>query len=209
MNKENQNLIKVVKESKQKPYNVGSCRQAFLVKNLMLKTPKYSNKFSLFNSYNKLNREYIAYLQGIYQTLKEIQIWKENKFNDIIAPIEDYGIFEGQLYTLNKKIIPANICLDEKDFDLEYFCQKMGCKNQYALLLKRITSMSIFYNLDLYDLLDSEDNFGFDFVKNKILLLDYGCCDQNNYNKIDFLIKENKKMFNMLFKEEQNNVYIQ
>lgn len=197
MNKSSQDLIEAFKQASQIPYNNnGSCRLAYLVKNSILKTPKMGN---LYNS-----EHYSIYLKGVYQTLKEIEIWKSGKFNDIIAPIIDYGIFEGQLYTLNKKLIPANICLDEEDFDLEYFCRKMGCKDQYDYLVKRITSMSIDYNLDLYDLLDNEDNFGYDFSQHKVLLLDYGCCEQNDYGNADFLERENEKMFNNIFKEENN-----
>lgn len=175
-------------------YGQGSTRQAFLVQNSILKLPRYSGKFNLSFKYEVSDIiKFNVYLRGLNQMLKEIQISKEGLFNDIIVPIEDYGVLNGQLYTLNKKIIPANICLDEENFNLEFFCRKMGCLENYSYLINRIEEMAIHYNLDLNDLIDNEDNFGYDYERKDVLLLDYGFNEEVDYGDITQLLIENKE----------------
>ena len=124
-------------------YSRGSTRQAFLVQNSILKLPRYSGKFNLSFKYDVNDIiKFNVYLRGVNQMLKEIQIYEEGLFNDIVVPIEEYGVLNGQLYTLNKKIMPSNICLDDEDFNLQYFCTKMGCLEDYPYLIDRIEELA-------------------------------------------------------------------
>ena len=189
----NAELIKDLSK-KDLSYGRGSTRQAFLIQNSILKLPRYSNKFNLSFKYEVSDIiKFNVYLRGLNQMLKEIQIYKEGLFNDIIVPIEDYGVLNGQLYTLNKKIAPANICLDDENFNLEYFCKKMGCLEDYPHLIKKIEEMAIHYDLDLNDLIDNEDNFGYDYERKSVLLLDYGFNEEVDYGDIAQLLIKNKE----------------
>lgn len=175
-------------------YSRGSTRQAFLVQNSILKLPRYSDKFDLSFKYDVNDIiKFNVYLRGINQMLKEIQIYEEGLFNDIVVPIEEYGVLNGQLYTLNKKIMPSNICLDDEDFNLQYFCIKMGCLEDYPYLIDRIEELAFHYNLDINDLIENEDNFGYDYNEKKVLLLDYGFNEEVDYGDAAQLLKSNKE----------------
>lgn len=175
-------------------YSQGSTRQAFLVQNSILKLPRYSDKFDLSFKYDVNDIiKFNVYLRGINQMLKEIQIYEEGLFNDIVVPIEEYGVLNGQLYTLNKKIMPSNICLDDEDFNLQYFCIKMGCLEDYPYLIDRIEELAFHYNLDINDLIENEDNFGYDYNEKKVLLLDYGFNEEVDYGDAAQLLKSNKE----------------
>lgn len=175
-------------------YSQGSTRQAFLVQNSILKLPRYSDKFDLSFKYDVNDIiKFNVYLRGINQMLKEIQIYEEGLFNDIVVPIEEYGVLNGQLYTLNKKIMPSNICLDDEDFNLQYFCTKMGCLEDYPYLIDRIEELAFHYNLDINDLIENEDNFGYDYNEKKVLLLDYGFNEEVDYGDAAQLLKSNRE----------------
>ena len=69
----------------------------------------------------------------------------------------------------------------------------MGCLEDYPYLIKKIEEMAIHYDLDLNDLIDNEDNFGYDYERKSVLLLDYGFNEEVDYGDIAQLLIKNKE----------------
>ena len=170
-----------------KLYNEGSCKQVYIIKNnQILKVPKSNDSYNTF-------------LRGTNQILTEIDIWNRSKeFKDILCPIINYGNIENLYFSINKKIIPSNIYLNQKNFNLNYFCNKINY--DYYSILPKIEKFAQKFNLDLYDLIENEENFGYDIETNKILLLDFGFKYTINYNNNNSLQNNNNSLINKIFK---------
>lgn len=182
-------------------YEAGSVKNVFLYKGNILKLPKHFDIFRLEEQNSGVNELYKhnKYLSGVNQILTEINIWEEGKFNDILCPILEYGVTpDNILFSLNQKIVPANHYINEKDFDLAYFCRQLSV--DYKSLADKIKELSLEYDLDRNDLIENEDNFGVDTETGKILILDYGCRDCLDYSNNKTLFKNNMILLDKLKK---------
>ena len=181
---------------KNKIYQEGSVKQVYLLNpKEIIKVPKF------FKNENKNMEQYKIFLSGVNQILTEINIWNNHKeFEDILCPILNYQIYGDYCCSVNKKIIPSNIYINEKDFNLKYFCKKINYN--YNNLFYLIEKFADIFNLDLYDLIENETNFGIDIYTHKILLLDYGFKEKFNYNNINSLKDNNKSLIIKIMKKE-------